>query len=94
MHEVKITVLVQQHRHLSVFVMPGLSRGAEAPVLEKDHWSAVPAQAAARPHAHAEPSLKRIHVQPRFCTCAKTAFLQSCFSSDKTPYFHAVSSTF
>ena len=35
-----------------------------------------------------------IHVQPRFCTCAKTALLRSCFPSDKTPCFHAVSSTF
>ena len=38
--------------------------------------------------------LRGIHVQPRFCTCAKTAFLQPCFPSDKTPCFHAVSSTF
>ena len=35
-----------------------------------------------------------MHVQPRFCTCAKTAFLRSCFPSDKIPCFHAVSSTF
>ena len=39
-HEVKITVPVQQQHHLSVLVMPGLSRGAEAPVLEEDHRSA------------------------------------------------------
>ena len=39
MHEVKITVPVQQHHHLSVLVMPGLSRGAEAPVPEEDHRS-------------------------------------------------------